>query len=325
MRLVLVYDSNNPNYASAHYQIIQSYHQDVNQAIKSVLEAGGHKVTLLEANQDLEEKLQNIQPDFAFNCSIKIDSQNEASYAPGVLKKQGIPFTGSGGIACLDAFEKDHTKKILKKARIRTPRAVVVQDGEHFSLPETLAFPLFVKPVKGGCSYGIGRKNLIRDLAGLRKKLPEIYRQVRQPLLLEEFLSGREFTLGVLGNRTVRVLPIMEFRYSHLDDREFRTYDLKMIHYDEEELRCPADLDEKTRAEMEAMALETYRAIGCRDYARVDIRMNAAGKPYVLEVNALPNLVPNTSSYAIMANKAGIPFKDLIQEIMKIAAKRYKK
>lgn len=328
MRLVLVYDSNNLRQESNKFQIIQSFHREVNHAITAALEAEGHQVTALVADRELERRLVEIQPDFAFNCSNSSNSSGDRSYAPAVLRKLGIPFTGSPGIACLNAYSKERAKRILKEAGIRTPRAMIVDNGQCASIPnipKTLSYPLFVKPIKGGCSFGISRQNLITDRAELRQRLPEIYRQVGQPLLLEEFLAGREFTAGVLGNREARVLPIMEFCYPKNGGTRFRSYSLKMVHYEDEEIKCPAELGAGQRDEIRSMAIRTFKAIGCRDYARVDLRMDRTGKLYVLEVNALPNLMPDTSSYAIMAKKAGLSFRELIRSILRTAIERYKR
>lgn len=323
MHMVLIYDPQFPQAENESYPIIQSYHEDVNQAIADALRAQGHQVSVIAARGDLEERLRGLNPDFAFNCSIKSRGRGEKSFAPQVLRKLDIPFTGSGGAACFNAYNKARTKKILLAANIATPQAQLVRDPHHESILETLTVPLFVKPAKGGCSYGIGRQNLIRERKNLENRLNQIYEQVDSPLLVEEFLEGREFTAGVLGNRQVIVLPLMEFKYPQDATASFRSYNLKMVNYEDEEIRCPAEVDPKKRSEIRRLVTRTYQAIGCRDYARVDVRMDRAGKPYVLEVNALPNLMPKTSSYAIMAQKAGLNFRELIRSILRTAAARY--
>jgi D-alanine-D-alanine ligase len=323
MRLVLVYDSNNHQQDPNSSRIIQSFHEDVNQAITAALKANGHAVSAVEANRKLEARLSALQPDFAFNCSIKCLDDPERAFAPKVLKKLGIPFTGSGACACCTAYSKADAKHILREADIRTPRSLVIRNLESFRIPRSLCYPLFVKPVKGGCSFGIGPESLIPDESSLRERLPGIYAKVGGPLLLEEFLPGREFTAGVLGNRQARVLPIMEFRYKQEKNLRFRSYSLKMVHYENEVVQCPAELEPERRTEIKRLALETYHAIGCRDYARVDLRLDSSGRPCVLEVNALPNLMPEISSFACMAKQAGLSFRDLIGSILRTAAARY--
>ncbi|MDK2979972.1 MAG: D-alanine-D-alanine ligase [Chloroflexota bacterium] len=323
MHIALIYDPSPSQTENSSSQVIQAYHEDVNQAIAGALRAQGHTVNLLAARADLETQLQTLKPDFAFNCSIKGHAEGEKAFTPAVLKKLGIPFTGSGGPACFNAYNKARTKRILKEAHISTPQALLVRDPAHYSLPASLTYPLFVKPVRGGCSFGIGPQNLIADADSLRQRLPKLFNQAESPLLVEEFLEGREFTAGVLGNREARVLPIMEFRYGQRDGARYRSYSLKMVNYQDEELRCPAELKAEKRAEVKKLVQRTFKALGCRDYARVDVRMDRQNKPYVLEVNALPNLMPKTSSYAIMAQKAGLNFRTLIDTILHTAAERY--
>ena len=323
MHLVLVYDSNNPRQDVEGSRVIQSFHEEVNQAITVALRANGHMVSALEADANLEERLRELKPDFVFNCSIAGQDEGEKSYAPRILKKLGIPFTGSGGSACYNAYDKGRTKRILLAAHIATPQALVIHDPCRYKIPESLTYPLFVKPVRGGCSYGIGRNNLIRSQANLDKRVQQVYDQVESPLLVEEFLEGREFTAGILGNNEPRVLPIMEFKYKQDNGASFRSYRLKMVDYADEEFCCPAELTQKKLVEVRCLVRKTYKTMGCRDYARVDVRMDRTGKPYVLEVNALPNLMPKTSSYALMAQRAGLDFRELIRSILNTAAARY--
>jgi len=324
MRFIVVNDAvDDLLLTPARYPIIRSYHSEVSQAIEFALEDSGHLVTQLQANQGLPQKLVTLLPDFAFNCSSQSKKLERRAYAPWILKKMGIPFTGSGSRACFDAYDKIRTKRILQKAGIRTPQAVVLSRLFLFYIPRNMKFPLFVKPVRGGCSFGINSNSLIADQKTLRERLPEFIRQFDQPMLLEEFLPGREFTVGVLGNRVLQVLPIMEFGSNQLNSQAFRSYSLKMAHCDQEEKHCPADLKPEQKEEIENMARMTFRALGCRDYARIDFRMDCAGQPYVLEVNALPNLIPETSSYAIMAREGGLSFKALIDTILRTAQARY--
>ena len=323
MRFVLVYDSNNPKSSTDRYQIIQSYHQEVHRAIKKALGDDGHQVILLRLDSNLKEKLIEIQPDFVFNCSIKCLNGSIGATAPEILYELGIPFTGSGSQACRNAYNKNRSKQILNAAGVATPRSFFIRDPQDFQLPRTLAFPLFMKPVIGGCSYGIGQANLVKEKSNLKGKLAKLYQRIRQPVLLEEFMGGREFTIGILGNDPAQVLPIMEFSYKREDAQPYRSFALKMVHSSEEEYHCPAALDRGQKDELEALALKAYRALECRDYARVDLRMDRKGKPYVLEINAQPNLMPKTSSYAIMAKRAGLSFRELIERILASAAQRY--
>ena len=324
MRFVLIYDSNSPGKISDRYQIIRTYHEAVYQAIKSAIEEEGFCVFLVENTIFLEAELIDMQPDFAFNCSNKcIEDGGTSTNAPEILKRLKIPFTGSSGSACQNAYSKNRTKQILRKAGIRTPNAILIKNATDVKRINNLKLPLFIKPVSGGCSFGITQNSLIRKKENVGYKIRDMFKTIKQPLLLEEFLGGREFTVGIIGNNQLHVLPIMKFRYNDNSSFPFRSYALKMVHYEDEQMVCPAQISPEKRVEIEDITRKTFKALDCRDYARIDFRMNEKGVPYVLEVNALPNLMPETSSFAIMANKEGLSFEQLIKQIMQTAARRY--
>ncbi len=322
MRFVIVYDPEDPKLISTGFQEINSYHVDVNQAIQHALEKNGHRVDLVCADENLQARLVELKPDFAFNCSSQPRGSKDYAFAPRILKELGIPFTGSGGLACMNAYDKNRAKQMFLHADIRTPKAVVLRSLDEMP-PHRFDFPIFIKPVKGGCSFGITRDSLVNDRQTLAERLPRLADQYGQPVLLEEYLPGREFTVGVLGNRRLRILPIMEYKHDQSSILPFRSYKLKMIKYQDEELCCPANLYPRKRKEIEDMARRAFKALGCRDYARIDFRLDRQGRPYILEVNALPNLMPNSSSFAIMARQAGLAFTDLISEIVSTAQTRY--
>ena len=322
MRFILIYDSNNKK-VSDRYQLIENYHQDVHQAIVKALEREGHHVLMFENTPQLKEQLKKEKPDFVFNCSIKSSNGVAGNTAPEILKRLKIPFTGSSNYACRNAYSKNRTKQILESAGINTPKAIQIRSVEDLSQLKIMKCPIFIKPARGGCSFGISQDSLVRQKENLSRKLKTIFQSVKQPLLLEEFLEGREFTIGLLGNEQLHVLPIMEFKYPENARLPFRSYTLKMIHYEDERVICPASLNQEERHEIEQLARKTFTALGCRDYARVDVRLDKQGKPYVLEVNVLPNLMPETSSFAVMAKEEGLSFTQLIHKITQTAARRY--
>ncbi len=322
MNFVILYDEEKARFSSKNIQKINSYHNDVNQAIQAALQTNGHQADLVCVDDELPDKLTTSHPDFAFNCSSQARGDDHFAFAPHFLREFGIPFTGSGERACSDAYDKSSTKEILVKAGIRTPKAVIVR--RLLPLPKNqLKFPLFIKPVKGGCSSGINRESLILNQDSLNERLPIFIKENNRPMLLEEYLPGREFTVGIMGNQKLQILPIMEFGHNQADQPPFRSFRLKMVQSAREEICCPAKLNPELRAEIEEIARRTFRALGCRDYARIDIRLSNSGQPYVIEVNALPNLMPKTSSFAIMAKKGGMAFVELVQKIVTLAQARY--
>lgn len=323
MHIVITTDSTESRFIRSNHPKINSYHDDVSQAIKKALENNGFEASVLRVDGNLREILADIHPDFAFNCSNFSQENKNYAFSPHVLKETGIPYTGSGEEACNNAYDKEKAKRIFISAGIRTPRSMVVSQSLN-QIKDWKKFPVFVKPVKGGCSFGISKDSLIKDRKSMLEKLPKLIKQFNQTLLVEEYLPGREFTVGVLGNKKLRVLPIMEFKRNSEDQLPYRSYNLKMIQSEREDVCCPAKLEPDQQMEIEEMARKSFRALGCRDYARVDLRLDNHGRPFVLEINALPNLMPKSSSYAIMAEKGGLIFNTLIRTIMSLAGDRYK-
>ncbi len=326
MKIIITCDPASPDFNSTKYQQIDSYHSDVYSAIQAALRENGHQAEMVCVDDGLPERVSEIHPDFAVNCSCEARGKDHFAYAPGYLEKHSIPFTGSGGEACFHALDKSITKKILLSVGIRTPRAVVIRGV--FSIEkiiQELRFPLFIKPVKGGCSYGINGESLILNHDDLQERLSMMVNQVDGPMLLEEYLPGREVTVGMMGNQALHILPIMEFEHKQTGQPPFRSYQMKMIQPVEEETCCPADLNSELHAEIVDLACRTFRALDCKDYARIDFRLDQDGLPCVLEVNALPNLMPGSSSFALMAEKDGMDFNMLIREILALAQIRYRR
>ena len=183
-------------------------------------------------------------------------------------------------------------------------------------------FPLFVKPQRGGCSRGITHLSLKKTQDAFTEKINSVLKENKESVIVEEFLPGREFTVGIIGNQPPRVLPMIEFIYKS-SKLPFRSYSRKTVNYEIEDTDCLAELENDDRMVIENLAVSAFIALECRDYARVDIRMDAFGNPFVLEVNAIPNLEPETSSFGLMAKHAGISFNNLLEKIINSTLNRY--
>ena len=260
-----------------------------------------------------------------FNRSIRKDDRSGLALTPSLLEEFKIPYTGSNAEACVSAFNKNKTKHILREASIPTSKFCLISDPREIQIPHSLSFPIFIKPIKGGCSRGIDERNPVFSKESCIEIVRTTIEQNHQPALIEEFLTGREFTVGILGNDPPLVLPVLEFIYDEPEDKNFpfRDFNTKMIEGKDKKTSCPAILSEIEEDKIKNLAIDTYQAIGCRDYARIDIRCNKDGILHVLEVNALPSLIPNDSSFADMAETAGISFENLIGAIMISACERY--
>ena len=292
-------------------------------SIANAIEELGYACKHFKANSDLGDKVTKYHPDFVFNRS-NLDHQNKGiAFTPDLLDRLGISYTGPNAKNCIIAFDKCLTKTLLKSLDIPTPEFILVADPKAIKITENMTFPLFVKPITGGCSLGIEDENIVFTQESCEAVCKNLINTFDQPVIVEEFLNGREFTVGLLGNAPPRTLPILEFINHAKKAYYFRSFTSKMIMDAYEKEACPAAVSKKEENEMIDLAVKAYSALGCRDYARIDLRFNEDKEPFVLEVNAFPSLMPGESSFTHMAEESGLSFPELIREILVIASKRY--
>lgn len=293
-------------------------------AIKSALEAGNRKVTLLEATEDLPKKLGEQKPDIVFNIAEGIKGRGREAQVPAILNYFKIPFTGSDETTLCIALDKALTKRILATYHIRTPKYMVISKDASLRLGG-FDFPVIVKPNAEGSSKGITDTALACDKEQLVRLISKNIAKYNQDMLIEEYISGREFTVGIIGNgEETRVFPPMEIIY--LNNRTpYNIYSLnvkqnfkKYVKYE-----CPASLDAKTEAEIISTSRKIYRILGCRDFARIDYRLSPDGKLYFIEINPLPGLAPGYSDYPMIAEYCGMDYVSLVQSLLSCALKRY--
>jgi len=290
-------------------------------AIRDALEQAGCDVTCLDGELSAVFRLTNANFDLAFNICEGRKGRNREAQIPAVLEMIGIPYTGSDVLTLAVCLDKAATKKLLAYDGIPTP-VFQVFHGPAEPLNPALRFPLFVKPVHEGSSMGIDANSKVCDEAELRRQVDYVCSTYRQPALVEEFIAGREFTIGVIGNGIeLRTLPIMEIDFSKVPAtaNNIYTYQFKKEWSSRENFLCPAPLDEATAERMRHIALQAFTSLGCRDYARVDFRLSNDGIPYVIEVNPLPGLAPGYSDFPVAAEVAGLQFPQLIAEILNTA------
>ncbi len=301
---------------------VNSYHNLVTSSIYTALLELGNEVDIYDANPYLENKLSRNRPDLVFNTSIKRLYNSVDAYAPEILDKLNIPFIGPSAISCNTAYDKQKSLEVLKKTGITTNRFITFININEINIPESFQYPLFVKPQKGGCSLGITDQSMIHSKLQAVDLIRHAMQSNNGPVIVEEFLPGREFTVGVIENTPPTIFNILEFIYKD-GELPFRSQSRKMSENEMEDAACLAILKESERMAIETLAIKAYKALGCRDYARIDIRENRIGIPTIIEVNAIPNLEPETSSFGLMAKYSGIPFGELIETIVKTAQKRY--
>ena len=322
MKITLVHDLDQFTTMGNKVGKIDSYHNLVTTYISTALVRLGHKLEIYGSDLELEYNLKKPKPDLAFNTSIRRFNNSAYAYAPGILEKLKIPYTGPSALACSNAYDKQQSNKIMRKAGVNVAKAVSISLNDEINKIWDLKFPIFVKPQKGGCSQGISRNNLLLSMHKAQEKISALLEEIGNPVIVEEFLPGREFTVGILGNQPPKVLPILEFTYKD-SELPFRSYSRKMINYEVEDEVSLAVLNEVELSIIEKLAINAFKALDCKDYARIDIRLDAFGIPAVLEVNAIPNLHDETSSFGLMVKYAGITFDELIAEIVNSALNRY--
>ncbi|HEY1813004.1 MAG TPA: ATP-grasp domain-containing protein, partial [Kofleriaceae bacterium] len=285
-------------------------------AIANALARQGHIVVHLEATPDLPRVLAEADVDLIFNIAEGVEGRNREAQVPALCELLGIPYTGSDSATLAIALDKALGKKVLLQHDILTPRFQVMESHRERLSPD-MRFPLIVKPNAEGSSKGIGSTSVVDNEEELRDKVKELIERYRQPALVEEYIAGREFTVGLLGDKRPRVLPPMEIRFKQVDEtRPVYDYAVKQewekyVYYE-----CPAKLTESEQKAMEKIARATFWALDCRDVARVDMRMDADGRIYVLEVNPLPGLTPGYSDLVLIAQAIGMTYDQLIAEIM---------
>lgn len=303
--------------------------QDTVDAISYALKSRGHSVDLVEVGQArLFSYFKNNDVDIVFNIAEGKNGKFRESEIPAILDYLSIPYTGSNTFSLALALNKALTKKILKAENIATPHFQVFAKGNE-ELDASLKFPLIVKPNREGSAKGINISNVVESKESLFNKIKEIQDSYKQEVLVEEFIEGKELTVGILENGKSIILPILEIDFSECAKSGEYFYSWRMKEYQgNRELglvptfHCPARLDKDTEELVKETALKTHRVVGCFDISRTDIRLSKDNVPYVLEINPLPGLDPNDSNFPLMAYAAGMKYDELIEAILLSALER---
>jgi D-alanine-D-alanine ligase len=299
-------------------------------AISAALEKRGHNVDLVDVEQpNLFSYFRKNRVDMVFNIAEGKCGKFRESEIPAILDYLNIPYTGSNTFSLALALNKALTKKILKAENIPTPRFQVFTVKGNQELDPTLKFPLIVKPNLEGSAKGINASNVVNTKEALLAKIKEIQGLYMQEVLVEEFIDGKELTVGILENGKVNILPILEIDFSTCKKSGEYFYSWRMKEFQGNAefglvptFHCPARLDKETEELVKDVALKTHQAVGCYDISRTDIRLSADGTPYVLEINPLPGLNPTESNFPIMAYAAGMKYEDIIEAILMSASER---
>jgi D-alanine-D-alanine ligase len=302
----------------------ERYGRGTIERVAGVLREAGHAVLVCEADKHLIPMLERFMPPDAelrptgivYNLAYGIQGECRYSHVPGMLELAGIPYTGSSPLGHALALDKVVAKQLMITSGVPTPRFRVMRRGTEAI--HDLRFPLVVKPRHESTSYGLA---LAENHNSLRQAVQVIADANRQDALVEEYIEGREICIGLLGNDPVVTLPLVEQDFG---DRARRlvTWEDKMHRGFAEPIKvCPAPMDHVLAARLREIAVATFHACGCRDYARVDIRLDANDNPFVLEINSMAALGTG-ASFAFAAVTAGIDYGTLVLRILEIAHQR---
>ena len=300
---------------------------------------GEGNVHLIEANKDAYGKLRELNPDLVFNIAEGLHGESRESQMPCVFELLGLPYTGSNPLTLALCLNKARAKEILTFHGIANAGFWLVNSVSEVDDvlkkidTASVGYPLMVKPIFEGSSKGVRDDSIVNSKSELEEKIKFVLNTYKQPVIVEEFLSGREFTVAMLGNgHTLRVLPIVEINYSALPAgvNHIYSYEAKWI-LDRPEnpldmFHCPADLTDELEMAISDTARSAFNVLGVRDWCRIDVRLDSKGVPSVIELNPLPGVLPDptqNSCFPKAARAAGLDFNALINSVSDAAIERY--
>jgi D-alanine-D-alanine ligase len=316
-------------------------HIETIQAIQSAIETDGHTTIFIPADRNLPYALREINPDICFNIAEGLGGDAREAQVPALLEMLKIPYTGSRIMANAISLDKTLTKRIWRDRRLPVAPFQEFIIGDE-ALRAELRFPLFVKPSREGTGMGVDSKAIVHDEIELRERVKYILGAYKQPALVETFLSGREFTVGLIGRWDSKkysrhpewyddkygyhVFPVLELDSSKSVTPGVYSNAAKSKEIGEEGVPgyiCPADVDVELGRKLKNLAIKAHMAIKAIDISRTDIRLNAEGEPVLIELNSLPGLTPGYSDLCLEAASEGIDYNDLILDILYLGASRW--
>lgn len=293
--------------------------------VTDALKAGGHQVVAFEGDKDLVDRLEHFmprvvkgeRPGMVFNVSYGIQGQARYTHVPSILEMIGIPYVASGPLAHSLALDKVVTKMILRQQGLPTPDFAVLNSPD--AAVEALSYPLIVKPKNEAVSFGL---KIVHNEREMREAVKVIFEEYRQPVLVEQYIEGREINVGLLGNNPPEALPPVELSFG-AEGPAIYTYEDKtgksgrtISHI------CPAAVSPALLERAKTLARDAFTSLGCYDCARVDMRLDKNDHLYILEVNSLPSLGEH-GSYCVGADHVGLDFAGLVNRLVEVASARY--
>jgi D-alanine-D-alanine ligase len=327
--------------------------------LQQAIAVHGHDVILIEADEAAYDKLRTSKADLVFNIAEGVRGEDREAQIPAMLEMLGMPYTGSGPLSLALCLHKGKAKEILAWHGIPTPAFQVMTDPRE-PLADTLQFPLIVKLLHEGSSMGLSYSSVVETAQALADRIAYLRRMYKQPVLVEQFIDGAEFTVPVLGNAPPRALPVVEVRFKGPRNITLFQPDDPVIHMlararrqrlvtpvtfrfsDTQEQAlvraeaggevavpialtesvCPAEISAALTTALQETALRAFRALECRDWCRIDMRVGPDDVPQILELNPIAGLDP-TYWFPRSARAAGLEYPMLIHAILEAACRRY--
>ncbi|MDI6883285.1 MAG: D-alanine--D-alanine ligase [Patescibacteria group bacterium] len=336
MRIALTFNLRHQKSSLKNEQAIEEAEFDTPETIKGIsraLKNLGLDVFLIEANEDGYLKFKKLKRkiDLVFNIAEGISGYDREAQIPAMLEMLKIPYIGSKPLTQAICLNKALTKEILLFHRLPTPKFQLFKK-EKEKLKKGLKFPLIVKPNQEGSSKGIFQNSFVKNKKELKTKVKEIIKNFKQPALVEEFLKGREFTVGLIGNQPVEILPPAELNFSALPKNfvPMDSYEVKWLVDNPkskiETVVCPAKIEENLWQKIKKISLKAKEVLMILDWCRIDLRLDKKGLPNILEINQIPGIIPEpkeNSRFPLVARAAGYSFEEMLAKIIKSACQRY--
>lgn len=329
MKIGLAYDlkeAQAPEPGSPEDALVEYDSVDTIEAIAAALESQKHSIFRLGGGKEFLTNILQNKVDFVFNIAEgQGNYRAREAQIPSILEMLGIPYSGSDPQCLAICLDKPLTKKLVAMAGVHTPRWRVITNTRQLKGIAGGKFPLpaFIKPAWEGSSKGIYAGSKAKKAEQIAEVAGDLIERYRQPVMVEEFISGDEVTVGVVGNSPPELLGMMRILPKRKDDTLIYSREVKQDWEQRVDYECPAQLDRDIVQDIKESSLKVFQVLGCRDFARIDFRVSPEGVPYFLEINPLPGLNPKSGDLCIMANKMGWTYEELVSAILYAALKRY--
>ena len=302
------------------------------EAIGNAICENGYDLTRIEMNRNIADELLSANADVVFNIAEGFQHRTREAQVPAICDLLGFEHTGGDATCLAITLDKEITNKLIAAEGILVPKSSVIRKISQLRKLQ-LNYPIIAKPIFEGTSKGIYENSVASNLDELERTVERLGNSISSGILCEEYVQGREFTVGVLGTESLRILGPSEIVFKNRGENSPRfpvySYEAKQapnpVDNEYYEIQCPADISEAMELKVRRFARRCFRIVQCRDVARIDFRITENGEIYFIEINPLPGLSPGYSDLSILAEKTGMSYTDLVGSILKPAVRRWRR